>query len=79
MAVGEGSQLKSLFDAIRRKPSTAPDRKTDEDAALTDGEKTTISHDLAHLGFKNAKVVADGLTTLASGEYVLEKVFLSAH
>lgn len=69
MAVGGGgSQLKSLVDAIRRKPSTAPDRKSDEDAGVGNGEKTSISHDLAHLGFKGAKTVADGLTTLASGE-----------
>lgn len=70
MANGEESQLKSLFNAIRRKPATAPDRKTDEDAAFANGEKTSITHDLAHLGFKNAKTVADGMTTLASGEYV---------
>lgn len=68
MAVGEESQLKSLINAIRRKPSTAPDRKTDEDAGLTNGEKTSIKHDLAHLGFKNAKTVLDGFQTIASGE-----------
>lgn len=67
MAVG---QMKALVDAVRRKPATAPDRKTDEDAAFANGEKTTITHDLTHLGFKNAKTVADGLTTLASGECV---------
>lgn len=68
MAVGETSQLRSLIDAIRRKPSTAPDRKTDEDAGFGNGEKTSITHDLAHLGIKNVKTVADGLTTLAAGE-----------
>ena len=68
MAAAGGSQLKSLMDAIRRKPSTAPDRKTDKDAAFANGDKTSITHDLTHLGLKNAKTVADGLTTLASGE-----------
>lgn len=63
-----GSQVKSLIDAIRRKPSTAPDRKTDEDAGGANGEKTSVLHDLRHLGFKEGKTVLDGLQTLAHGE-----------
>jgi hypothetical protein len=73
-------QLKALLGSIRRKPSHAPDSKTDtEAAAVPIVEKTSIGHDLAHLGLKNAKTVAVAVTTLASGEPLDDKELLLEH
>jgi hypothetical protein len=70
-------QLKTLLGSIRRKPARAPDGKRDDEAAVNGvSEKTSIRHDLAHLGLKNAKTVAGAITTLASGEPLNDKDFL---
>jgi hypothetical protein len=70
-------QLKTLLGSIRRKPARAPDGKRDEEAAVNGvSEKTSIGHDLAHLGLKNAKTVAGAITTLASGEPLNDKDLL---
>ncbi|GAB7353311.1 hypothetical protein MBLNU459_g3809t1 [Dothideomycetes sp. NU459] len=74
------TQLKTLIGSIRRKPSTAPDRKTNgEAAAIPNGEKTSIVHDLTHLGAKNMKMMTEGLTSLASGEPLDDKKLLLEH
>ena len=74
------SQLKALLGAIGRKPARAPDGMTDaEAAAIARSEKTSIAHDLAHLGLKNAKTVAQAITTLASGEPLNDKDLLLEH
>ncbi|EPQ32169.1 uncharacterized protein PFL1_00366 [Pseudozyma flocculosa PF-1] len=74
-------QLKTLIGSIKRKPSTAPDGKTDAQAAAPNSTvaKTSITHDLAHLGFKNTKTAAQALTTLASGEPLDDKELLLEH
>lgn len=73
-------QLKSLIGSIRRKPSTAPDHKTNGEAtALPNGEKTSIKHDLLHLKVKDVKMLGEGLTTLASGEPLDDKELLLEH
>jgi hypothetical protein len=70
-------QLKTLLGTIRKKPSSAPDGKTDaQAAALPSREKTSIAHDITHLGVKNVKTVAGALTTLASGEPMNDKDLL---
>lgn len=70
-------QLKTLIGTIRRKPAKAPDGKRDADAGGAPvTEKTTVAHDLAHLGLKNAKTVATAITTLASGEPMDDKELL---
>lgn len=77
MAVG---QLKSLIGSIRRKPSTAPDRKTDVEADLKPmNEKTSLIHDLTHMKVKDMRTVAQGLTTIASGEPMDDKDLLLEH
>lgn len=71
------SQLKTLLDSIRKKPSHAPDGKTDEEAyGKPMAEKTSILHDFTHLGLKNAKTVAEAITTVASGDPLDDKEFL---
>ena len=70
-------QLKSMRGSIRRKPTKAADGRSEEAAAgITLNEKTSISHDVKHLGLKNTKTVATALTTLASGEPLDDKDFL---
>ena len=71
------NNFKSFMGSIRRKPSTAPDRKSDQDASLTaTGEKTSLVHDITHLGVKNTRTVAHALTSLASGEPMDDKELL---
>ncbi|TVY81764.1 Psi-producing oxygenase A [Lachnellula suecica] len=71
------SQLKTLIGTIRRKPARAPDGKRDDEASAAPvSEKTSIGHDLTHLGLKNARTVASAITTLASGEPMNDKDLL---
>ena len=74
-----GGQLKQLIGTIRRKPTKAPDRKSDAEARMVNGEKTSIMHDLTRLGLKNAETVVDGLTSIASGEPLDDKELLLEH
>lgn len=75
-----GGNLKSLIGSIRKKPSTAPDRRTDADVnGVTNGEKTSVAHDVAHLSIKDWKTTAQGITTLASGEPLDDKDLLLEH
>lgn len=70
-------QLKTLIGSIRRKPSRVPDEKTDSEANGTAiSEKTSIAHDLTHLGLKNTRTVAQAITSLASGEPLDDKELL---
>ena len=69
--------LKSPIGTLRRKPTRAPDGKTDAEAAPTQmSEKTSIGHDLLTMGIKNAATVAQAITTLASGEPMDDKELL---
>lgn len=74
-------RITRLVGTIRRKPATAPDGKSAEDEAMANGEvkRTSVVHDIAHLGFKNAKVILDGLVSLASGEPLNDKDLLLEH
>jgi len=73
-------QLRTLFGTIKRKPSRAPDGKTDEEASgVASTEKTTLLHDLTHLKGKDAGVVLQALTTIASGKPLNDKDDLLEH
>lgn len=75
-----GSSLKSLIGTIRKKPTRAPDRKTDAEAnGVVNGKKTSVLDDLTHLDFKEAQTVLQALTTLASGEPLDDKELLLEH
>lgn len=71
------SQFKTLLGSIRRKPSHAPDGKTDEQAyGKPVEEKTSLVHDLTHLNLKNTRTVVEAITTIASGEPLDDKDLL---
>jgi len=73
-------QFKALLGSIRRKPTNAPDRKSDNEAALAPKtEKTGVMHDIVHGGFKNAKFLAEALPALASGAPLDDKELLLEH
>lgn len=73
-------QLKSLLDAIRRKPSKAADgRSAEASNGNIIGTKSTISHDLANLGFKNAKTIVEAIPQLGSREPIDDKELLLEH
>lgn len=73
-------KLTNLIGSMRRKPSDAPDGKTDVQAAATPiSEKTSLFHDITHIGFKNVGTVAQAITTLASGEPMDDKELLLEH
>jgi hypothetical protein len=73
-------QLKTLIGTIRRKPSRAPDGKTDQEAfAVPTAKTTSLGHDLTHLNLKQAATVAQAITTLASGEPLDDKDLLLEH
>ncbi|KAF7195522.1 Psi-producing oxygenase A [Pseudocercospora fuligena] len=70
-------KLSRVIGTIKRKPTTAPDRKDDQEAALAPSQKKTSAiHDLIHLDMKDKKVIASGLTGLASGEPMDDKELL---
>lgn len=73
-----GSGLKSIFGSIRRKPTTAPDHRTDDDPKVNGvpDKKTSIGHDLLHGNLKQSRTLAHALTTLASGEPLNDKDLL---
>lgn len=71
------SKLKQIFEIIKRKPSQAPDGKTDQEATGEAEVKTTsITHDLLHMNGKEAKTAAHALTALASGKPLNDKELL---
>ncbi|KAH7327505.1 linoleate diol synthase [Rhexocercosporidium sp. MPI-PUGE-AT-0058] len=71
------TNLKSIIGTLRRKPTRAPDGKTDAEAAPTQiSEKTSIGHDILTMGLKNTATVAQAITTLASGEPMDDKELL---
>lgn len=75
-----GGQLKSLIGSIRRKPATAPDRRTDDQAASAPKlEKTSLVHDIVHGSAKNNAFLAGALPKLASGEPLDDKELLLEH
>lgn len=76
-----GGQLKGLMAAIRRKPSAAPDGRDDNDPMVNGAEikKTSMASDLMRGGMKNAKTIAQGLTSIASGEPLDDKQLMLEH
>jgi len=77
------SQFRALIDAILRKPTKAADGRSDAEAAAAVGapkaDKTSILHDVTHLGLKNTQTMAQALTSLASGAPLDDKELLLEH
>ena len=75
-----GGSFKSFIGTIRKKPTRAPDRKTDAEAnGVVNGENTSVIADLLHLGPKNAETVIQAVTTIAEGEPLDDKELLLEH
>ncbi|KAL9108619.1 MAG: hypothetical protein Q9227_006565 [Pyrenula ochraceoflavens] len=73
-------QIKSLIGSMKKKPANAADgRSTEATNGAANGGKTSIAHDMTHLGLKNTKTVAEAITTLASGEPLDDKDLLLEH
>ena len=73
-------QVKSLLGSLRRKPTSAADGRTVEAMnGSPNGEKTSIGHDVTHLGLKNTETMVEAITTLASGEPLDDKELLLEH
>ena len=75
------NQFKSLFGTIRKKPTRAADTSSPEVAnGHTNGNvKTSIGHDLANLGLKNAKTIVEAIPQLGSGDPIDDKELLLEH
>lgn len=71
--------IKSFIGSMRRKPTDAPDQRTDQEAGGDDDEKTGVFHDLLHLGFSDRKTMLQAFTTLASGDPIDDKELLLEH
>lgn len=72
------SQFKSLLGSIRKKPTRAADGRSPEDSN-GHAHKTSIGHDLANLGLKNAKTILEAIPQLGSGEPIDDKELLLEH
>jgi hypothetical protein len=74
------NQSKQVLAQIKRKPTDAPDGQTDDQAAFaSSGVKTSLGHDLTHLGLKNARTVVQAISSLASGDPLDDKELLLEH
>ena len=77
------TQLKSLIQSIRRKPAKAVGEKPEALSVAVEetphNEKTSILHDITHLGLKDAETIAQAITTLASGGPIDDKKLLLEH
>jgi hypothetical protein len=74
------SRVGKLLETLLKKPTTAPDGKTDEEAALKPPvKKTTVWHDLLALDSKERATILQALTTLASGGPLDDKELLLEH
>lgn len=74
------NQFKSLLGSIRKKPTSAADGRSAEAAnGNASAKKTSIGHDLANLGIKNARTILDAIPQLATGEPIDDKDLLLEH
>ncbi|OCT52493.1 Psi-producing oxygenase A [Cladophialophora carrionii] len=73
-------KLHKLQATIFQQAPTAPDGRTDAEAAATPPvTQTSLLHDLTHLGRENAATMAQAFTTLISGEPLNDKELLLEH
>jgi hypothetical protein len=74
------SKIAKLLGIISKKPSKAPDRKSDDEAAAKPKiKRTTLFHDLLALDEKERETIFQAVTTLASGAPIDDKEFLLEH
>lgn len=74
------SAIGSLLRMIWRSAPTAPDGKTDQHAAGgASDERSSIFHDLLHLGSSNTRTMIQAFNTVAAGEPLDDKKLLLEH
>lgn len=75
------SYLSKLLQLFWSDPTTAPDGKTDQQAAGPNAAvaQTSILHDITHLTAKDVPTVVQAVRTLASGEPIDDKKLLLEH
>lgn len=74
------SALSKIWGMIWSAAPTAPDGKTDLEAAgNVSDDKTSLLHDLLHLGGTNSRTVVQAFNTLASGDPLDDKKWLLEH
>ncbi len=74
------SQFGKLFGMIAKKPPSAPDGKSDDEAAAKPAVKrTTLLHDILHLDAQERATILQALVTLGSGGPVDDKESLLEH
>jgi len=73
-------QLRQLEGMIFRNAPSAPDGKSDAEAAATPSvDQTALLHDLAHLGPKNSATMFQAFSAIASGQPMNDKESLLEH
>ncbi|KAJ9608759.1 hypothetical protein H2200_006530 [Cladophialophora chaetospira] len=73
-------QFQKLQATIFQNAPTAPDGRTDAEAAATPSvNQTSLLHDLAHLGRENATTMVQAFNTLISGQPLNDKELLLEH
>ncbi|KAI8589889.1 linoleate diol synthase [Geranomyces variabilis] len=73
--------LEKLVETVFRKPSTAPDGLTDDEAAgpALKKQKTSAFHDIIHLGARGDVTLAQLLASFATGEPIDDRKDLLEH
>lgn len=74
-----GLQFKTLLSTLKKKPTKAPDGKSDAEATPAPAAKTSIVHDLVHLNAQDVATVGQAITSIVSGEPLNDKDLLLEH
>lgn len=73
-------RISQLYQTIKKKPATAPDGLTDEEASSQEKIKdTSVIHDLVHLKGKDKLMLAHALKDMASGEPMDDRKLMLEH
>src|ERR1700710_2938075 len=73
-------QLHKLQATVFQNAPTAPDGRTDTEAAATPSvNQTSLLHDLTHLGRENATTMVQAFNTVISGDPLNDKELLLEH
>lgn len=68
-----------IIGTIKRKPASAPDGRTDEEAGRNEVKDTGVLHDLFHLKGRDALTLAHALKDLSGGEPMNDRDLLLEH
>jgi len=72
--------FKTMLETVMRKPTTAPDGRTDSEAAAAAiSKKTSLGHDMLHMSPGDALAAAQAIVTIASGKPLDDKKLMLEH